>query len=501
MTSLTVYDPARHPQVGDCVRSILQVDQYDDWINDPVYYQDYKEAGARIAKGVQDAFNAGSFDGEPGSTIDLPRGAKASIKGAYLPLPARVLNYVFVAGTIKATNTEAFREKVYGFRYLEGTLPLFSAPQGELGELLWNLKQLVQQANVVHIVDARGYLNSISPAKLEQALEQAGAQSAEVKVALALSGLSNASRLASGDDSHAALYDLFLRPVDKALVDRRLNFFRYRDDYFCPRRDTAESISVIGRQIGLEFAHKGQVDRRSLEFVPSPVFTLEDGTLIEGNFECAVEDKMECTDKSEVEFLFNRPPLKLFVEREFRPQQDIDAVTFVPFLRALNELRAPDVLKLSSDPLVSPSLRKLKTEIGSARPVLGRLIDGWRRSATSVWAPCWAMQALSDLGPLTPPEADSITELATASSVHGFARCLAMTALARGAAVEAAASVFRSLASAPRDGLGSRYFSARALVLAHHYLTMRKARDLALPDGVAVEADGLAAFLASARST
>jgi len=500
MIALTLYDGTRHPQVGDCVRSILQSDQHDDWINDPVYYQDFKEADARIAKAIQNALNAGSFDGESGATIDLPRGGKATIKGAYLPLPARVLNYVFVAGAIKAANTTAFRAKVYGFRYLEGAVPLFSTPQAELNELQGSLTELVKEAGKVHIIDARGYLNSISPASLQQALEQAGVARAEVRVVLGLSGLGDASRLASGDDSHAALYDLFLHPIDKALVDRRLNFFRYRDDYFSPHEEAANVIAVVGRQIGIEFARKGQVSRDDLTFERADMFTLDDGTRVQGNFECLDKDKLKCTDKSEIEFLFRRPSLKRFLEREFRPNEEIDAVTFVPFLRALNELRAPDVLRLASDPLVSTSLRKLKTEIAGARPVLGGLVGGWRRSPASVWAACWAMQALSDLGPLTQPEVAAITELAAANSVHGFGRCLAMMALARSAAVEAAVPVFRSFASAPRNGLGSRYFSARALVLAHHYLTMRNARDTALPDGVAADADGLAAFLASARS-
>ena len=93
-----------------------------------------------------------------------------------------------------------------------------------------------------------------------------------------------------------------------------------------------------------------------------------------------------------------------------------------------------------------------------------------------------------------------VSELAAATSVHGFARHAALAALARSAPPEAAMPVFRSFVDASGNSRSSRYFSARALALAHHYLTLRKVRDVTLPEAVVAGGDGLATFLAKARS-
>ena len=58
-------------------------------------------------------------------------------------LTARILHYVFVAGALKATTATTFRDKVYGFRYDEAKVPLFSAPNDELAEFLGSLSTLV----------------------------------------------------------------------------------------------------------------------------------------------------------------------------------------------------------------------------------------------------------------------------------------------------------------------------------------------------------------------
>lgn len=500
MIPLTAYDTARHPRIDDCVRSIIEWDQYDDWINDPVYYLDVKARSTNLVRGVQSAFNSGTFGGETGITIDLPRGSKPSIKAGYLPLLARVLHYVFVAGAIKTTNIATFRDKVYGFRYIEGTVPLFSSPNAELRELVENLGDLVRAYGDVHIVDARGYLNAITPVRLRQALEQTKVPSADVNIIYALSGVGDADRLASGDDSDAALFDLFLRPVDSELVGRRINFFRYRDDYFSESAEAIDVITDAGRKIGIEFVRKGMVGRDDLVPESSVKFTLEDGTAIAGRLKrlpCVIRD---CTPETEAQFLFQEPSLKAFIDQEIRPTEEADAVRLVPCLRHVNKQRAADVLKLPDDPLVSDDLRKLRAEIGGVRGILSSLLNGWRHSPASAWTCCWVVQALSDLGPLTQQEATAISDLAAADSVHGFARCLALVALSRSAPVQAGVSAFHSFAGAPRSSFGSRYFSARALALAHHYLTIRGVRGLALLEGVTADADGLVAFLASARS-
>jgi len=495
MISLPPYDAARHPQIAHCVRSIVDTDQYDDWVVDPVYYRDFKDSDDRVAKAIQSAFAASLFNGERGTAIDLPRGPKPSIRAVYLPLVARVMNYVFCAGVIQGTRATTVRDKVYGFRYTPDNVPLFSTPYGEIALLAQNLTDVVRVENV-HVIDARGYLNAISPDRLRQTLERAGASGAEVGVIYELSGLAGSDQgVPSGDDSHAALYDMILWSVDRELAERRLNFFRYRDDYFSPTDEAMDVIVSAGKKIGIEFVRKHTISDISLEKRRSEQHILQDGTRILGRLNCTGE----CTDRGEAEFEFRRPSLKRYLEREVRPNEDVDAVTLVPCLRQINEQRAPDVLRVPGDALISGSLRELQAEIRSLRPLLAGLAGGWRRNRTAAWTSSWATQSLSDLGALTPQETATLVELASAASAPGFARCSAVVALARCAPTDVALAAFGSATGAPPDSLGSHYHAARALCLAHHYLTIRNAPALTLPAATIAAADGLAAVLENAR--
>lgn len=428
-------------------RAILTADQFDDWLPDPVYYEDQLNDLARLIDRTERLFAAPSIDDPRVEALPLPRAGGGTVPAMQLPLDLRLCAHAVIAQMAPGVNRALPRDKVYGFRFQPAGATVFDAPGEEL-ERVYDLVARVARASIAdgfELLDVISFNASARPDVLAATLERCGARADEagfIRDCAALGGRG----LPSVDDAFAQVYNAYLQPVDQKLLSDNHNFFRYRDEYFV--FDAAARLALV-RELGrLMLQARPVVTNRGLnETIERHLFTLGPGPedrgirfterlvttphgTISATFSCTPDGK-GCTDEQEAVFFTRGSTENLFV----MPVESLDAIRALPYLRSLHARRRAWTLSAPPFANATPPLAAYRRELRPGRAWLGRALGAALTRRIS-WTAGWAATLLSDLGPLSDAETGQMLKVLS-SGLDESAKVQARIALARSSSLPA----------------------------------------------------------------
>jgi hypothetical protein len=429
-------------------RGILNEDQFDDWLPDPIYYDDQLNETTQLLARVRSLFASPSIEDPKVEVLQLPRAGGATVPGLQLPIDVRVCAHAVIATAAPGLNRSLPRDKIYGFRFLETGSTVFDAPGAEL-DRVYDIVARVARAGMgsgFELLDVVSFNASARPEVLATTLQRCGARADEANFIRDCAALGRQG-LPSVDDAFAHAYNFYLQPVDAQLVQRQHNFFRYRDEYFVFDDDAKEAVSTLLATLMLQarpVASSGDLQatiekhlqelgpgpgRRGIRFTETLVSTPH-GALV-GTFTCTPDGKVFCTDEQELVFFRQQALENLF---EMVPE-NLDAIRALPYLRRLHSLRRGAVLMAPPFSSAATELVAYRNELENGRSWLRRALEAGLNRRTS-WQAGWAATLLSDLGPLTEAEVRLLVNV-LASPLDESAKVQARIALARSSTLAA----------------------------------------------------------------
>jgi len=371
------------------------------------------------------------------------------------------------------------KDKVYGFHFTGSEIPLFSPPGHELGEVFERAIEAAIFTDMFQIFDVKDFSRKATFDRLEQILQRAGARVDETAFIRQVIAPSDPS-LPSIDDAFAFIYNFYLEPVDRTLAEQKINFFRYRDEYFVFDHKTRKTVEQELEALGLSSRPVAEFtdlyDKKfDLNEEVSPeemyqefVFGRHRGGELIAKYECdtwSAEEK-RCVSET-YELTYSLPDLDAVAELfKLPPKPDaFDGVNILPLLRAIHKQR-----RLGA--LLQPPFNNAPTEFAEYRR---RLSKGrawlFEALATGVdtgadWQIVWTSRLISDLGPLKDQEVKLLQKILKQKNSGDIAKSEARLALARSSSVNAA-----SFWSDPK--FVSEGYHTRASILGASHLARR----------------------------
>ena len=487
------YGNGARPATKTLLTSVLAFDQFDDWLPDPVYYEDQRRnEGAGAAERIDGFWRAKDLPAPLSETLSLPRDGGKRLAALALPLDARVSAQTVIAALAPRVVCAMRWDMVYGFEFKPGEQrPCYSQPGMGLDEAYVNaltsaLKESDENPSSrtrdpLFVLDVVNFNGSLRAGRLAGVLQKAGARPEEMDFLWQLIGAGEVG-LPSVDDAFAFVYNFYLQPVDEALFKAGLKFFRYRDEYFLltarARQLAEQQLRALQLESRLAAEHdvekfKEDVERRAYDEndgdAVETVHSLDAGDLTI-NYACSDWDPetKECnSDNAEVRFDFDgakHSPYEVLFE--FKPgPAPLDAVRILPMLRAFHRRRSTGVL-------LQPPFDRAGAELAAHRQALAKgrrwLSDALRAALQSGadWQITWVAPLLSDLGPLTAAEAALLRQAVAVAGVGAAAKAQARLALAR------SATDFKE-GDWAAPGAGASSFRIRAALLGARYLFRR----------------------------
>jgi len=416
------------------LNAIITFDQFDDWIPDPIYYQDYSSAVEGLASQLRAQWSAGSLDASPASSIALPRSGSPPLSGRTLPLLLRAATQVAAMRVAASVSSALPRDRVYGFRLLAKGERVFDPPGGELRNLFHLLRRAGKDGGDPIVIDVQGFNSHIDAARLGVLLTSFGAKPDEVNFLLSIGSL-GPTGVASIDDAYACVYNFYLSPVDQRLMQEKIHFFRYRDEYFVFSVAARDAVLSALQGIGLVARAPRSF---SIEIPPLvskgesgevPLLRTPKGVLY-GELECKREEWDECSDKFEIRYREIDLDITEYFARD--PEAMIDAVELTPTLRRVHEIRrffALSAPPFANAPTSTLSYRKV---VASGRLWLSRALHASQARA-DWWSVSWQARMLSDVGELSETEAAQLAQILRSTNAAATARESCRVALARSA--------------------------------------------------------------------
>lgn len=478
---LPSYDAGTRSPVEPVLKSILDFDQFDDWLTDPVYYNDHKQAGSAALNRVEDIWKSGSIKDSKAESLMLPRTSGKSVPAMALSFETRVAAQTVIASIAARINARLPRDKVCGFEYKSNAYPVFSAPGEGLGQAYANALEAAweESTDYVGILDVTAFNASARMAELSRVLEKLGAKRDETEF-LTQVIVAREQGLPSIDDSFAYLYNYYLQPVDQKLCDSQVNFFRYRDEYFILDKTKQSQVETALRELQLtailvrtyfpsEIRDQLQdkaYDEDNSE-VSKEIDNVDDGLLI-GNYLChdwSRKPKGCNSDAYELRFSFEaiaKPHLALVKLQSANLPHD--ALRVLPLLRGINRLRQSGVRLQPPFTGATPEFLEYAKELTQHRNWFVAALQTALQTKSD-WQVVWAAPLLSDAGYLTPAEVTLLSRI-VASNLGPVAKTQARLALARSSR-DPAASSWAEPSQEASD------YQIRASLLAARYLHKR----------------------------
>lgn len=388
-------------------------DQFDDWLPDPIYFEDVRlERKAFLAR-LGDLWAKGEIETSPPKRFDVTRSEGRSLNAMALPLELRLFAHAVIADLAPRISRAILRDKVHGFGFRVNKVPRFERP-GENAELVGDAA--IELLNLgfgdpVTVLDISGFAERARLDQLAQRLQRAGVLGEQVKFLHNLLATDMAG-LPSIDDAFAFLYNFYLVPVDNELVRSEANFFRYRDEYFLISEKglpiVEQALAALGltarrriRHLSSESARDELQDRASqmtrnrmeggvLEEVIGP---LGDGYLYASFLTLCESDCFEV--------YFKRDPSltkRIFFEA-CRSGSPVDGVKALPCLRSFNRRRRSSAWRMPPLDGATANVRTLVTEFAENRQALTAALETAIGSDAD-WQISWVTPLLSDIGPL-----------------------------------------------------------------------------------------------------
>jgi len=355
---LPAYPARAHPPFTNLLKGVLDFDQYDDWLPDPVYGMDHARTSAPFLDRLSRSWQQHRLSYAAPLTMAIPRRDSAGFLAAVLPLDVRLSAHAVVAAMAPRIGPKLPRDKVFGFEYRADDAPFFSPPGDGLDRAWMQLREaaLFDKESRIFVIDVSAFQRTASFDTLAARLREAGTYDEEIRF---LGGIARlpAGGLPSIDDAFAFVYNFYLRPIDLRLFDEHINFVRYRDEYLVIDTGPKAVVEALIQKLGFGFrpvtrAGEGWVDLAD-RWNPSMSLKAEKVTLdlIYGNLvgvhNCDTYDRTQkrcVTDYHEIKYR-NKSfdgPTELF---RLRPQQTpFDGLEILPILRAIHADRAAGVL-------------------------------------------------------------------------------------------------------------------------------------------------------------
>lgn len=237
-------------EIAAAVRAIVNFDQYDDWIPDAVHFEDARGSLANAASllgRVRRAATASSHI----ETTALTRRSPSPLSATTLPFDMRVQVYAASTRIARAITRELPRDRVLGFTYYPRAQQPFSPPGEGIIELVDGRRlggALLLRADEAIVLDVKAAWARSNWSKLKTILIDASAAIQDVDAVGSAYG--RAGSLPTGDDAWAFLSNYIFRPVDKALLRAKVDFYRVRDEYVVFNRADATKVENALRGAG-----------------------------------------------------------------------------------------------------------------------------------------------------------------------------------------------------------------------------------------------------------
>lgn len=471
------------PTTQTLLKGIIEHDQFDDWLPDTVYYQDQQRYEQDATTRIEKLWREEEVTKPSIELLNLPRVSGQTVAAIALPLSVRVCAHGIIAAMAPRINQNLHRDKVYGFEFRRNGMPLFSLPGEGLNkvfELAFQAARADENANV-QILDVVAFSRNARIAQLNRVLQQSGAFPDEANFLLQLIETSDKG-LPSVDDAFAFLYNFYLKPVDQALFDQQVNFFRHRDEYFVlngkARSVLEKELAAIQLQSKMlkEFGRFADIEENAQEDLSKDeereeviLGEYDEGKLI-ATYVCdgwLSEDK-QCSGRYELDYIDFRNVQVTSVSELFSlpaRSDPLDALRVLPFLRFIHYIRRPGVL-------LRPPFDTATGEFIAYRQKLDRGRT-WLQEALSTainhganWQITWVVPLLSDLGPLKANEITLLLQILSTPSLEPVAKIQARLALARSSSIAP-----DSFWVDPNPGASNYQF--RAALLGASYLARR----------------------------
>jgi hypothetical protein len=433
------------PSLEALLSGILKHDQFDDWLADPVYFEDCARSRKPWLERITREWESGEVSSSSGELLRIPRSSGKTVPALVLPLPVRVCAHRVIATLASRIAAKIPRDKVYGFQYRPAGDPYFTLPGEGLDEA-WD--QAIAASRIfgpIAVLDVDSFNESIELNRLEGTLQGVGVTVEETAF---LRGLMEGAGpgVPSIDDAFAFLYNYYLLPVDTALFEKKIHFMRYRDEFLLFDKDGVEFVTAQLQGLALRSRVAQQLpdfseikDKLQEKITPEHSEEEEDIDLGWGKilvrYSCDTwADEESCsTDRFEVRYAGEHwdSALKELFDSAV-PARAIDGVNILPILRTIHQTRKDAVLwsPALTEANFSPPVRAYRKELAEGRSWLVKALRVGVEQKSD-WQIVWAATLLSDIGLLNQQEVTLLKSAARNQLLRPFAQAYARLALAR----------------------------------------------------------------------
>lgn len=423
-------------------------DQFDDWLADPIYHEDLRLDQAWMVAQLETAWGIGALQTPTPSALALPRDGGRPLRALTLPLSLRLAAHATIEDAAPRLTNRLISDKVIGFGYHSGSVPRFDAPGDRASLIEEAARELIYGGigDAITVIDVSGFLANATVDRLSSELRSADVLDEQVRFIGSILDMGKPG-MPSIDDAFAFLYNVYLAPVDRAIAKSKVNFFRYRDEYFFVEELGTSAVETALSAIGLVGAQKSrEIDfNGTLYSLQEQVEGLsheerEDGPLQQligtiGDIEVwAAFDPACSSDCFELYFSVNPAATTRWFFDTCRSGAVLDAVKAVPNLRSFHRRRVPLAWRRPPFDAVSPETATLLNELRQNRDALSAALASAVDNHAE-WQAVWAATLLSDVGALDGPDLDVLRTAMVGSDV--YAAEAARLALARSSTLPA----------------------------------------------------------------
>jgi len=426
MTLPIPYGPSgQAPQFDRIVASLLEADQFDDWLPDPLFYLDRSAGLQATTQQLAEIWRSQQISTDGLVALTLPRASGRNLPALAIPFNLRCVAHAVISDFAGRIQNQLIRDKVLGFQFQPaGTNALFTPPGDEMSDLAKAVIEaaVVDGASRITMVDVADFSGQAMAPNLTKVLTSAGVDNAQ---ALFLERVlkSAPAGLPSIDDAFAYVYNYYLKPVDDELAKRRINFFRYRDEYFVLSEEDANA--VVSRLAALNLGATTTDFRTSQDELEPDLLEQAANSMNQSDPDEAIRAREELARLGDVAIVavcsvkpqdLNSCQSDSFM-LTFEDHEDdvvtqafddamagkfLDSVDLAPVLRSYNRVRASAVPFVAPFDATPASHQQLSAQMTDRQAALRNALSAGLQSNRAPWQVQWAAALLGEAKSLEP---------------------------------------------------------------------------------------------------